>query len=123
MIRTLVVLIFVAIAIRAAMSQHHHPPQDAQIHEQFYQTWLMPNGGKPRVYGCCNKIDCYPAEIKEESGNYFARTRDGQRWIPIPPSKLEDLQSDPRESPDGRSHVCMPATEAGVYCAVRGSAI
>lgn len=122
MFRLAAVLIMLAL-ILPAFAQHLHPPQDAAIHERFYSTWMMPNAGKPRQYGCCNKQDCYPAEIKEEGGNYFARTRDGRRWIPIPPSKLEDLQPDPRESPDGRSHVCMPLTEAGVYCAVRGSAI
>ncbi len=100
-----------------------HPLHDQEIHENFYSTWRMPNGDKPRVASCCNEHDCYPATIKREGGTWFAQSRDGQRWIAIPDSKLEHLQGDPRESPDGRSHVCIPITESGVYCAVLGNGI
>jgi hypothetical protein len=25
----------------ACLAQHHHPPQDAEIHEKFYTTWYI----------------------------------------------------------------------------------
>ena len=43
--------------------------------------------------------------------------------MPIPVGILEDNQPDPRDSPDGRGHVCMQPPGKGnmVYCAVVGS--
>jgi len=113
----LVVIVVLILLLWPAFAQHQHPPQDSAIHEQFYATWLIPNGGNRRVQSCCNLRDCYPAEIKLENGNYYAKSQWGE-WIAIPPSKLEHLQSDPRESPDGRSHACIAGHN--VLCAVLG---
>lgn len=104
------------------LAQHNHPPQDAQLHEQFYSTWQMPNGGQPRANSCCNKADCYPTPMRNVGGTWFAKRREDGRWIAIPDSKLEQNQPDMRESPDGQSHVCMPPPNHsdGVYCATLG---
>jgi hypothetical protein len=109
------------VLIAPAFAQHFHPPKDSAIHEQFYLTWMIPNGGHPRHQSCCNLRDCYPTEIKFESDTYYARHRDTGEWVPIPPSKLEHLQNDPRESPDGRSHACIVPHGTGVLCAVLGN--
>lgn len=125
MTRILMLAILLALIPRAWAEdhQHHHPPQDAQLHDRFYSTWYMPNGGMPRNSSCCNLKDCYPTTIKKVGDVYFARRREDGAWIPIPTSKIEQNQSDPRESPDGRSHVCMAAPSGGanVYCAVLGT--
>jgi hypothetical protein len=104
-------------------SHHSHPPQDAELHHTFYVTWNMPNNGEPREKSCCNKHDCYPTQIKRVGETYFALRREDQQWVPIPHSKIEHNQPDPRESPDGRNHVCMTPPQHGVnvYCAVLGS--
>ncbi len=116
-----------AFALAALPSQggehHHHPPEDAALHHRFYVTWNIPNDGKPRKQSCCNRQDCYPTQIKNVGGTYFALRRENQVWVPVPDSKIEHNQSDPREFPDGRNHVCMAPPQDGikVYCAVLGS--
>ncbi len=107
---------------------HSHPPEDAETHEKFYAGWLMPNGGKDRTQSCCNKQDCYPTTFKNVGGTWFARRREDGKWMPVPPSKIEHEQLDPRESPDGRGHVCAApphpnGDSSSVYCAVLGAGI
>lgn len=108
--------------IDLGLAQEHtgHPPEDMAIHEQFYSTWMMPNGGEPRTNSCCNNQDCYPTQFKKIRGTWYALRREDGSWMPIPESKLEHLQPDPRESPDGRSHVCASPVYPNVYCAVVG---
>lgn len=131
MIRAIVVLILLAIAVITARSQpiggagrgmgstHSHPPEDEALHGKFYSTWNMPNNGQPRDKSCCNKGDCYPTPFKNVAGTWFAMHRETGKWIVVPDQKLEHLQSDPRESPDGQGHLCASA-ERYVYCAVIG---
>ena len=100
--------------------EHHHPPQDVQLHEKFYSTWYMPD--QP-TKSCCNKQDCYPTEIKRVGTTLFARRREDGEWIVVPPQKIERN----RDNPDGRNHVCMPPpnhSQAGsVFCFSLGGAI
>jgi hypothetical protein len=107
---------------------HHHPPQDVHLHETFYSTWMRPdqrNAQGGRFSSCCNKQVCYPTTFEKRSGWWYARRREDGAWIRVPPGVLESEQLDPRESPDGGNHVCMPPpnhSRAGeVYCAVLGS--
>lgn len=99
--------------------EHSHPPQDQEIHDRFYEGWMVP---PKRESSCCNKQDCYPTEFKSVGGTWFALRREDGEWIPIPAAVLEDNTLDPRDSPDGRNHVCMqaPGSSNRVYCAVRG---
>jgi hypothetical protein len=110
-----------------AYAQHIHPPQDEALHYQFYNTWLQPNGKNPRQRSCCNKLDCYPTSIRLRGGHWEGRRREDGKWVTIPNEYLEELQDDPRESPDGQSHMCAarpnPFSGDIVFCAVRGSAI
>lgn len=125
MLRALVATVLLCLIVPAWGQSHHHPPQDAQLHEQFYSTWLMPNGGQKRTSSCCNLQDCYPTQMRNVGGTWFAKRREDGQWIAVPSGKLEQNQSDPRESPDGQAHVCMPPPGYGygVYCAVLGSGI
>ncbi len=119
------ILFALLITPATAQEHHHHPPQDQHLHDMFYNTWRMPNGGLPRTSSCCNDRDCYPTSIELRGGKYYARRREDGAWIEVPASKLEHNQSDPRESPDGQNHVCMPPPGygQGVYCAVLGNGI
>jgi hypothetical protein len=100
-----------AIASAARADEHHHPAQDAPIHEQFYSTWMRPD--QPDK-SCCNKRDCAPVTQVRRVGNRWQALRDGE-WLTIPPEKIEVN----RDSPDGRSHLC--AIGGSVLCFVLGA--
>jgi hypothetical protein len=105
----------------AAQDIHHHEGMSHEV-DRFYSTWRQPAYGNPRTMGCCDRTDCYPTKAKFEDGLWLAMHRETGRWIIIPPDKVEHDQIDPRESPDGRTHLC--ANRYGtVYCFVVGSAI
>ena len=120
--------VFMYIAVTAvsvqspqAQTHHHHPPQDAAVHEKFYSTWYMPDN--PRK-SCCNKADCYPTEIKLEGASIFAKRREDGKFILVPPQKVERN----RDNPDGRNHLCAPPPSASyppdtVFCFALGGAI
>lgn len=107
----------------AAYGQHRHPPQDVQLHNNFYSNWLQPNHGRDRVQSCCGGHDCYPTRMRNVGGVWFAQRREDGAWIAVPPEKLEQNQADPVLAPDGRAHVCMSPPQVGnyLYCATLGS--
>lgn len=103
----------------AAAQTHGHPPQDAEIHEKFYSTWMMPD--QPHR-SCCSLRDCYPTEATYHDGQWFARRREDGKMIAVPWSKVERN----RDNPDGRNHVCMPpprgqSSPDTVFCFSLGS--
>jgi len=119
MMRHILVWLFLTFTPVHAQVLHHHEGLSPDV-DKFYSYWLQPNGGKERYYGCCNRIDCYPTEAKIVNGHWWYRHRETWQWLPVPDEKVEHLQPDPRESPDGRNHVC--ATTLGwVYCFVAGA--
>lgn len=110
--RCIIVAVTLAIA-SAAGAQHHHPPQDAAIHELFYRDWMRPDA--PTI-SCCNLQDCYPAASRMVDGQWQARRREDGVWIVVPPAKVEIN----RDSPDGRSHLCaQPGGQA--ICFIPGA--
>jgi hypothetical protein len=114
----LVGLLFIFTPI-AAQEIHHHEGESAAV-DRFYSTWRQPAYGNPRTIGCCDRTDCYATQAKFEDGLWRAKHRETGRWIIVPPHKVEHDQIDPRESLDGRSHLC--ANPFGiVYCFVAGS--
>lgn len=123
MLAALVVLCLVPPAL--AEDTHVHPPQDADMHDKFYGTWRVPNGGNERKNSCCNKRDCYAALIRYDPNErkWYALRREDQRWIIIPIDRLEQLQVDEVPSPDHRSHACIAPPTAGdhVVCATLGT--
>lgn len=106
-----------------ALAQEHtgHPAADVELHNKFYSTWLVPNLGEPRVSSCCNQADCAPAETRRIDGHWEGRRRLDTDWIAIPERLIESNQGDPRESPDGQSHLCVHGGR--VLCAVLGSGL
>ena len=111
----------------------HHAPSEMELHKQFYSTWFRPNFRDKfgnRYSSCCGLGDCYPTTFKQVNGKWYFMQKsigpNGERdieegWKEIPEGLLEQNQPDPRESPDGRGHVC----ESGVntFCAVLGAGI
>lgn len=124
------VLVFIGLiclARQAYGEEHHHPAADAPIHEQFYSKWMIPT---PRTQSCCDLKDCYPTALRQRAdGQWEARRRpsdmrDGlKEWVPFAAAKLEQNQTDPQESPDGRSHACISQHSDIVYCATLGAGI
>lgn len=105
----------VAIALIVLVADHQHPPEHGQLHEKFYQKWMVPD--LPNT-SCCNNRDCYPTEVQYRDGKVFARHRETGRFIEVPPGKIEQN----RDSPDGRNHLC--ANPYGVvYCFIAGAGI
>jgi hypothetical protein len=114
-------VIAIAIGFTAAAQDHHHPPQDAAIHDRFYATWMMPDNPSR---SCCNKMDCYsPAAVAHRNGFWWATRREDGKWLRIPHEKVEHK----RESPDGRNHLCAPPPNSpyhppeAVFCFIAGA--
>lgn len=114
MAKALLFLWLIAFAIGSAFAQH--PPEHQALHEQFYSTWMIPPS---RTTSCCNKQDCFPTTFRKRADQWWALDRDGLTWLLVPADKIEENQTDPRDSPDGRGHIC--AYRAYIYCAVLGS--
>lgn len=111
-------LLIAAIFYPALVRAHDHsghPPQDIEIHRQFYNNWMMPD--QPSV-SCCHDRDCYPTEARKIGNRWEAKRREDGRWLVVPPEKIEQN----RDNPDGRNHLCAPAPAYGdrVYCFIVG---
>jgi hypothetical protein len=108
------VLIALALfATAARVSAHDHAALGAA--GAFYETWKMPDA---RHISCCSMQDCAPAlkATQDPMGNWHAQRESDGRWFVIPPEKVEM----DRDSPDGRSHLCVMNDR--VLCFVAGSA-
>lgn len=111
-----------SLIVPAHADDHQHPTHDQALHDKFYSTWLVPNGGYSRRQSCCNKKDCAAVRAVRRKGDIWEAQRDSDgSWLRVPPSKVESNQPDPRQSPDGRSHMC--SVETNVICFVLGSDI
>lgn len=105
-----------------SIAKAQHPPEHQNLHDKFYSTWQMAvvrDALGRRTNSCCSNHDCYPTRFRNVAGVWFAFHRETQSWIPVPESRLEHNTPDPRESPDGHSHLCASAL-TNVYCAVLG---
>lgn len=131
---TCVCVLISAIPLRA----HEHMPgentEQARIIE-FYKTWKRPKGEFSVIHrqsSCCYgdgaQQDCFPVlqERINEKGqrevmpdvtgaHTQAQAEYGGKWYPLIYNIEENKQIDPRESPDGRSHVCVTGEAAVCY--------
>jgi hypothetical protein len=113
----LIVILAIAVCITRVLSQeHHHPKADLEIHQKFYNTWMMPDA--PQT-SCCHDRDCYPTEARKIGDRWEARRREDGQWLVVPPHKIEQN----RDNPDGRNHLCAPPPSYGatVYCFMLGN--
>lgn len=83
---------------------------------KFYSDWKrMP----ARYYSCCSQVDCHEVSVRRERGRWYFFDKAQGLWREIPEEVIESNAVDPRESPDGRNHVCYNG--GYVFCAVLGS--
>ncbi len=118
MLRAALLLVLLLVPANAHDVSTAKSPEEARVFD-FYATWYRP---PERTYSCCNTNDCHVVEIKRESGRWLFLdliSYGKPTWREIPPDRLEHNASDPRESPDGNSHVCFNSMY--VLCAVLGS--
>ena len=133
-----VIVLGLALVIMQTVQGWGHDVMPGMTKEQkdvaeFYAGWKRPDlrekKNNTRWSSCCNKTDCHEVDVKTERGIWFFKDIYTQQWFPIPADKLEDNQPDPRESPDGKSHVCYSAyttssvAYVNIFCAVLGSLI
>jgi hypothetical protein len=121
---------FVVFCAFHALAQEHngHPPQDQALHEQFYSNWLRPDANLrdvetgDRMHSCCSMQDCAPVDgVEYREGNIWMLRHKDQRWIMVPPEKIESNYPDRRESPDTQAHMCSSGVT--VFCAVLGGGV
>lgn len=136
----LILVLFMATIYKAKAHEHMagESTEQARVIE-FYKTWHRPKGDfsmTHRVGLCCyaggDSQDCFPvlAQRTNEKGiievtpdvsgaTTMVQARYGGKWWPLIHNIEEDKQPDPRESPDGRSHMCV--TDSVVLCYVAGA--
>jgi hypothetical protein len=115
-VMTALIIFLYSVKISVAQ-EHHHPPQDQEIHERFYSTWMMPDA--PHV-SCCHNEDCKPTSSRFIDGHWEARWSEDMDWVSIPASKVEQN----RDTPDGRSHMCgrqYGTNDFSVFCFIAGA--
>lgn len=98
--KSLVLMLMVAIVLMSAPKAHDHPPEHAQLHDRFYKDLKQPD--KP-LLGCCDNRDCYPTKAKFDGKQWWAVRREDGRWLPVPREKINA-----EKSPDGQAHLCAP---------------
>jgi hypothetical protein len=116
-----ILMMFLVGNARAQYIEHHgHPPQDQEIHQKFYSSWMEPDN---RAISCCKSEDCAPAESKFENGHWIARKVGNEgAFTSIPDKKVEH----DRDTPDGRSHLCgrpdpWNSGKLDVFCFIAGA--
>ena len=115
---------------------HEHQAGETTEQEQtieWLRKWKRPAGDfqgiEHRMKSCCyvsgDKQDCFPVEaVRVVSGvtevkPYAPGKGEYDTWYPLNHGIEEHLQKDDRESPDGRSFVCIQGQVA--VCFVAGS--
>lgn len=91
---------------------HEHPPEHAQLHNEFYKDLKQPNNPSA---GCCNDQDCYPTRARFDGVNWWAVRREDGKWLKVPTEKVNA-----EKSPDGQAHLCAFSPHGGdvVLCFV-----
>ena len=102
-----------------AEEPHDHSLMDPKV-DKFLQLWKQPRGGEVRQVSCCNNRDCDEVETRPKNGVVEFKSRVTGQWTPIPPSLLEQNQSDTEWSPNGKAWVCESRVQRHVICATLG---
>lgn len=135
-------LVFLLWALNLADAHEH---QAGETSEQarvinFYKSWTRPKGDfsiPHRTASCCYAMganqDCFPVlatrrapdGVLEVTPDVSEAPTDAQItfggvWVRLDHHIDEDQQLDPRESPDGRSHVCITPASHIAVCYVAG---
>jgi hypothetical protein len=133
----LVMILLLVYPVQAHEHKAGETTEQARVVE-FYRTWKRPRGNfsiPHRQALCCygggDMQDCFPVEAtrRNERGELevmpdvsgastYVQAQYGAKWYIANTGVDEDQQPDPRESPDGRSHVCIVGYS--VVCYVPG---
>ncbi|SRR6266550_178315 len=135
MLRWLLVLIVGTFLYVPTFAHEHQPGESAARARavEFMRTWHRPKGNfsgiKHRHNSCCyvsgESQDCFVVKQLRRVDGVLEVFPDSEghlefeRWYRVDTGVNEDLQEDPRESPDGRSYVCFGGGQ--VICFVEGS--
>lgn len=115
--------LFALLARPCFAAEVHHHDNETEAVDKFYSEWQRPDMRRDdgeRYYSCCNRTDCHATVVqKGDGGDLYARSHDGLRWVKIPDELIEQNQTDPRESPDGRNHACISKADE-VFCFTYG---
>lgn len=113
-----VTMLWMAVGIGQSKGQdgHHHPPQDADAHEQFYQHLTRPDIPDAPPGSCCSGYDCYSTPARYQNGRWMALRREDRTWIEIPESKIVVREDQLARRPDMTATLC--ATPYTLYCFV-----
>lgn len=98
-----------------AFGQHQHPPEHAQLHEQFYRGLQRPDaapGAPAWQRSCCSDRDCAPARARFRDGRWEFLKRDV--WTPVPPEKIVADRT-----PDMQAHACISVVTDELLCFVK----
>lgn len=132
-----IVLLAITILIIACIPSFAHEHQAGETDEQsrtieFLKSWKRPKGPyniPHRMMSCCYisglQQDCFAVkEVRIVDGHTMVFPDveghfEYARWYVIPDGIDEAEQPDPRESPDGRSYVCIAGAQ--VICYVAGT--
>ena len=108
----LVITVFLTMGLIAVFGSANgqHPPEHAQLHDEFYYQLIRPDVPNARPGSCCGGADCYPVQAEFRSGNWWALRREDKTWIEVPNERVIRNEI----SPDGRAHLC--ATLNFTYC-------
>jgi hypothetical protein len=111
----LAVLVLCLMLRGAGAQEHHHPPEHAQLHEEFYSKLQRPDA-PPDALGwqksCCSNRDCKPAQARFKDGHWEFLNRGN--WTPVPDSKIV-----PDRPPDMQAHACVSEHTQQLLCFVR----
>lgn len=141
--KALLSALLITAAVTPALAHVHKPgetPEAARVVE-FYKTWLRPQGVfsvQHRQNACCwsegTNQDCFPVlafrrdekgvleitlDTSESDSEEAHKNFDG-KWYKLNTKVEENIQIDPRESPDHRAHACVAPAAEMVVCFVPG---
>jgi len=82
--------------ILQSQSTNAHPPQNQNLHNEFYSKLTRPGTKK----SCCNNEDCRPAQHRVKDGHHEFHV--GGAWVQVANQQIIDNIY----TPDGQSHWC-----------------
>jgi len=138
-----IVALILALSFAAPAIAHDHKPGETSEQKRvvdFLSSWRRPKGSfsiTHRQQVCCYSTganqDCFPVKavrraddgvievLPDTDGTSTTAQANYTRWYRLDTGVEEDKQPDPRNSPDGRSYVCLAGNVVICYVAGAGT--